>query len=120
MGEPLQKFVSFLYTVGAPKIGLLLAHVWVGLLSKFLKKSKEISYNNDNSIVIARNTVLSWSTGLHSCLNNEDCLGAHRLCHRNLTMRVGVCVCAQGFRPALQDAVKCLNVGEFKNIFRIS
>ena len=56
--------------------------------------------------------------GYINCLNDEDCLGANKLCFRNTTMKVGKCICKEGFKPAKEDPIKCLNIGKknFKNI----
>jgi hypothetical protein len=51
-------------------------------------------------------------SGLVDCLNDEDCVGADRLCHRNKTMTVGTCICRNGFRAALENPIKCLNDGK--------
>ena len=52
------------------------------------------------------------TAGLLTCLNNEDCLGANRYCHRNRTMTSGECACKPGYTAARESAVKCLNIGE--------
>ena len=49
-------------------------------------------------------------TGYTDCLNDEDCLGADRICFRNSSMKVGKCQCADGFKPAKEDPIKCLNI----------
>jgi len=48
--------------------------------------------------------------GITSCLNNEDCLGTNRLCHRNITMKEGRCICRPGFKQAVEERIKCLNI----------
>ena len=50
--------------------------------------------------------------GLVDCLNDEDCLGADRICFRNTTMHVGKCICQDGYKPAKEDPIKCLNIGK--------
>merc|ERR1712213_169329 len=50
--------------------------------------------------------------GLVDCLNDEDCVGADRICFRNITMEVGKCVCQEGYKPAKEDPIKCLNIGK--------
>ena len=47
------------------------------------------------------------------CLNNEDCLGANRLCFRNASMTEGVCTCKTGFKPAEGNIIKCLNTRQY-------
>ena len=54
-------------------------------------------------------------SGITSCLNNEDCLGTNRLCHRNITMKEGRCICRPGFKQAVEERIKCLNIGSYRN-----
>ena len=49
--------------------------------------------------------------GIIDCLNNEDCLGANRICHRNVTMKTGLCICRPGYIKAVGERIKCLNQG---------
>ena len=53
---------------------------------------------------------ISLFLGYSDCLNDEDCLGADRLCFRNASMKVGKCNCREGFKPAKEDPIKCLNI----------
>eukprot|EP00095_Tigriopus_kingsejongensis_P009463 maker-scaffold197_size267318-snap-gene-1.34 protein:Tk09463 transcript:maker-scaffold197_size267318-snap-gene-1.34-mRNA-1 annotation:"complement component c1q receptor" len=48
--------------------------------------------------------------GIRVCLNHEDCIGAHRYCHRNKTMNDGLCACEYGYKLASDSNVKCLNL----------
>ena len=51
--------------------------------------------------------------GMTNCYNNQDCLGANRLCHRNTTMKDGVCTCRAGYKQAIGERIKCLNIGMY-------
>ncbi|XP_040563470.1 uncharacterized protein [Lepeophtheirus salmonis] len=48
--------------------------------------------------------------GITNCLNNEDCLGSNRRCHRNSSLLTGICTCKDGFFPAKNDKIACLNI----------
>ena len=50
--------------------------------------------------------------GVVNCLNHGDCIGANRECHRNTTMKIGVCVCKPGYKAAVGGLVKCLNLAD--------
>lgn len=45
--------------------------------------------------------------GMVTCMNNEECTGAHRRCFHNKSSTVGRCVCEDGFVAADPPSIKC-------------
>ena len=68
--------------------------------------------NSKNNDYISNLKYIAFIAGIINCLNDEDCLGANKLCFRNATMHVGKCVCKEGYKPAKEDPIKCLNIGK--------
>ena len=50
--------------------------------------------------------------GITNCDNDQECLGENRECYRNKTMLYGVCVCRDGFRQAVGNKIKCLQISK--------
>lgn len=78
-------------------------------------------FNSTSSLFILAILVIFMTTsitegnpvkGITSCLNNEDCLGTNRLCHRNITMKQGRCICRPGYKQAVDERIKCLNIAK--------
>lgn len=54
--------------------------------------------------------------GITTCLNNQDCVGANRHCHRNQSLIEGICVCDDGYKRAVKDSIRCLKISKLINI----